>query len=234
MNVIPSILVVDDDANLLDALTIYLGKRAWRVVAASNGQEAQEAFGQQPADLVVLDIMLPDMDGWELCQWLRQITDVPIIMLTARGQDYDRIKGLRLGADDYLVKPFSLRELETRIAALLQRGEQFAAEEIETYYDDGTLLIDGRQRQVSRQGIPVRLTSTERRLLFLLAEQPNQTLPAEHILHAIWGPQYPEQRDYVEICIWRLRQKIEPYPEEPRYLVSEPGNCYRFTWQVDG
>ena len=227
------VLVVDDDVRLLDVLTIYLGKREWRVVAASNGQEALEAFVQQPADLVTLDIMLPDMDGWDLCQRLRQITDVPIIMLTARGQEYDRMKGLKLGADDYLVKPFSLHQFEARVAALLEYSQQSSPEAAGIYYDDGWLLIDGQQQQVMRQGTPARLTNTERRLLFLLAGRPDQTLPAEHILHAVWGPEYLEQRDYVDVCIWRLRQKIEPNPEQPRYLVSEAGNGYRFAGQME-
>lgn len=233
MKDMPSVLVVDDDAHLLDALMIYLGKHAGRVVAASNGQEALEAFAQQPADLVVLDIMLPDIDGWDLCQRLRQITDVPIIMLTARGQEYDRIKGLKLGADDYLVKPISLRGLAARVAALLKSSQQSAPEDAGLYYDDGWLLIDGQQQQVMRQGTPVRLTSIERRLFFLLAGQPGQALPADRILHAVWGPEYLQQRDCVEVCIWRLRQKIEPNPEQPRYLVSEAGNGYRLAGPPD-
>ena len=227
------ILVVDDDVRLLEALAIYLGKRPWRVVTASNGQGALEAFVQQPADLVVLDIMLPGIDGWDLCQRLRQITDVPIIMLTARGQEYDRMKGLKLGADDYLVKPFSLHQFEARVATLLEYSQQSSPEAAGIYYDDGWLLIDGQQQQVMRQGIPARLTNTERRLLLLLAGRPDQTLPAEGILHAVWGPEYLEQRDYVDVCIWRLRQKIEPNPDQPRYLVSEPVNGYRFAGRVD-
>lgn len=113
------ILVVDDDLQMLEALTIYLGHRGWSVVTAINGQDALDRFVEHPADLVLMDIMMPVMDGWELCQRLRQITDVPIIMLTARGQDYDKVKGFKLGADDYLVKPFSLRDLAERIGALL-------------------------------------------------------------------------------------------------------------------
>lgn len=116
------ILVVDDDVQMLEALTIYLGSRGWRIVPAANGQDALDKFVAHPADLVIMDIMMPVMDGWELCQRLRQITDAPIIMLTARGQDYDRARGFALGANDYLVKPFSLRELAQRVAALLPPG----------------------------------------------------------------------------------------------------------------
>ena len=227
------VLVVDDDTHLLDALTIYLSRRGWRVVAADNGQDALQTFLQDPADLVILDIMMHGMDGWELCERLRQITGVPIIMLTARGQEHDRMKGLKLGADDYLIKPFSLRELEAHIVALLEGSQQSSPEAAGLYVDDGWLLIDGQQQQVLRQGTPIRLTSTERRLFFFLAGHADQTLPADRILHAVWGPEYLQQRDYVEVCIWRLRQKIEPNPEQPRYLVSEPGNGYRFARQAD-
>lgn len=225
------VLVVDDDAHLLDALTIYLSKREWRVVAASNGEDALQVFVQNPADLVVLDIMMPGMDGWELCSRLRQITDVPIIMLTARGQDYDRKKGLRLGADDYVVKPFSLRELATRVATLLQRCQQFHVEQIDTYYEDGVLKIDGPQRRVLLHGQSVQLTNTERRLFFLLAANPDRALSAAHILQAVWGPEYLQQDDYVEMYVWRLRQKIEPDPEQPIYILTEPGAGYRLARQ---
>jgi DNA-binding response OmpR family regulator len=113
------IMVVDDDVQMLEALTLYLGSRGWSIVPAANGQDALEKFVEHPTHLVIMDIMMPVMDGWELCRRLRQITDAPIIMLTARGQDYDKVKGFKLGADDYLVKPFSLRELAERVAALL-------------------------------------------------------------------------------------------------------------------
>jgi two-component system KDP operon response regulator KdpE len=227
----PQILVVDDDLHLRDALTIYLSKRDWRVVAVSNGQDALQEFLQRPADLVALDVMMPGMDGWELCQRLRQISDVPIIMLSARGQDYDRIKGLSVGADDYLVKPFGLRELETRIQALLQRSQQIAAEAAEIYYDDGTLRIDGRQQQVVRNGQPVNLSNTERRLLFLLAENLDHTLPASRILQVVWGPEYLQRGEYIDTYVWRLRQKIEPDPDHPVYLITEVGGGYRLARQ---
>jgi two-component system OmpR family response regulator len=122
MNEGAQILVVDDDIQMLEALTLYLGSRGWSVVPAANGQDALDKFVERPADLVIMDIMMPVMDGWELCQRLRQITEAPIIMVTARGQDYDKVKGFKLGADDYLVKPFSLRELAERVAALLPAG----------------------------------------------------------------------------------------------------------------
>jgi len=124
MNEAAQILVVDDDVQMIEALTIYLGSRGWSVVTASNGQDALDKFVEHPADLVIMDIMMPVMDGWELCQRLRQLTDAPINMLTARGQDYDKVKGFKLGADDYLVKPFSLRELAGRVAALLPASRQ--------------------------------------------------------------------------------------------------------------
>lgn len=220
------ILVVDDDPRLLDAVTLYLSKRQWDVVAASNGHEALEKFLQNPIDLVVLDIMMPGMDGWELCTRLRAITDVPMIMLTARGQEYDRTKGLQIGADDYLVKPFSLRELETRVAAMMRLSQHMPAEDVQIYYDDGMLLIDGRQRQVLKRGTRVELTATERRLFFLLAANSDHVLPSPRILETVWGSAYLEQGDLVEILIRRLRQKIEPNPSEPIYLIEEQGVGY--------
>lgn len=227
----PRILIVEDDAHLLEATALFLSKQAWSVATASNGQEALHKFLQHPVELVVLDVMMPVMDGWELCMRLRQITDVPIIMLTARGQEYDRIKGIEMGADDYLVKPFSLRELTARVAALLRLSQHAPPEESAIFYDDGDLLIDGRQRQVLRQGTPVALTSTERRLLFRLASNFDHTLSGASIVQAVWGPDYPIQDDLISLLIWRLRQKIEPDPAQPVYLIGDQNVGYRLARQ---
>lgn len=221
------ILLIDDDVRLLDAVQIYLSRQQWRVSTASNGPDALDRYRDEPADLIVLDIMMPGMDGWELCEHLRLITDVPIMILTARGQEYDRVKGLELGADDYLVKPFSLRVLEARIAGFLRRSQEFATAWQDIHYDDGTLLIDGPRRYVASQGKSVNLTNTEQRLLFLLAEHFDQTLPVAAILSRIWGLEDTSQTDYVGIYINRLRQKIEPHPEQPTYLVNAGGDSYR-------
>jgi DNA-binding response OmpR family regulator len=225
----PKLLLVDDDARLLEALAIFLRTNGYSVCAASDGREGLRCFFQDPPDLVVLDIMMPVMDGWELCSRIREVSDVPVIMLTARGQEYDRIKGLKMGADDYLVKPFSLRELEARIATVLRRTTSaLAPAEKGVAYHDDTLTVDIGRWQVLRNGTPVMLTATERRLLFLLVENAGRILPTVNILEAIWGAEFRDEQDYVKLYIWRLRRKIEVDPERPEYLITERGLGYRF------
>ena len=225
------ILVVDDDVKFLDVLTIYLTQCGYEVSAAVDGRAAWQMFFRKAPALIVLDIMMPGMDGWELCSRVREVSDVPVIILTARGQEYDKIKGLKMGADDYLVKPFSLRELEARIEAVLRRAHRSPDEGKDIFYSDGTLTVDARRWEVLRGETPVDLTSTERRLLFFLVEHAGRILPTERILEAVWGPEYTDQTDYVKLYIWRLRQKIEPVPEQPTYLLTERGIGYRFAGQ---
>jgi DNA-binding response OmpR family regulator len=222
------ILVVDDDARLLEALTIFLEQHGYQVSAAADGREGLRCFYRLRPDLVVLDIMMPGMDGWELCNRIRELTDAPVIMLTARGQEYDRVKGLKMGADDYLVKPFSLHELEARIEAVLRRTRPAEATENGIVYRDGTLTVDTGRWIVLRHETPVALTATERRLLFFLVENAGCIVPSAHILEAVWGPEYRDDSDYVKLYIWRLRQKIESDPQRPEYLLTERGVGYRF------
>jgi two-component system KDP operon response regulator KdpE len=157
---------------------------------------------------------------------------VPIIMLTARGDETDRVHGLRLGADDYITKPFSLKELEARIEAVLRRARPAAGNQDEVLYDDGSLRLESRSMQVLRDGEPLNLTATERRLLFLLAEQPGKVFSPEQILRQVWGPQYEGQTEYVKLYVWRVRQKVEPNAEQPVYLRTERGLGYRFVPQA--
>jgi len=223
----PSILIVDDDVRLLAALTIFLRERGYKVASAGDGHEGWQCFSRMRPDLVVLDVMMPDMDGWELCTRIREAADTPVIMLTARGQEVDRVKGLKMGADDYLVKPFSLNELEARIEAVLRRtrrpddGKRFV-------YRDATLTVDPGLLLVERQAMPVALSPTERRLLFFLVENIGRAIPIARILEAVWGPEYVGETAYVKLYIRRLRQKIEPDPAHPRYLITERGVGYRF------
>ena len=225
------ILVVDDDVKFLDALVLYLTRCGYEVSAAVDGRAALQKFFRKAPALIVLDIMMPGMDGWELCSRVREVSDVPVIILTARGQEYDKIKGLKMGADDYLVKPFSLRELEARIEAVLRRARRSPDEGQDIFYSDGTLTVDAGRWQVLRGETPVALTSTERRLLFFLVEHAGRILPTERILEAVWGPEYTDQTEYVKLYVWRLRQKIEPVPEQPIYLFTERGIGYRFVGQ---
>jgi DNA-binding response OmpR family regulator len=172
--------------------------------------------------------MMPKLDGWEVCSRIREVSDVPIIMLTARGQESEKVRGLQMGADDYVAKPFSLRELEARIESVLRRSRAAPAVQGRILYADDELVIDSDRWEVSRQGEPVDLTATERRLLFLLAENSGRVIPTARILERIWGHEYANEVDYVKLYVWRLRQKVEPDPRRPTYIHTERGVGYRF------
>jgi two-component system KDP operon response regulator KdpE len=206
----------------------FLTSEGYTVHTADRGEKALKAFYQNRPDLVILDIMMPGMDGWELCMRIREVADVPVIMLTARGQEYDKVKGLKMGADDYLVKPFSLHELEARIEAVLRRARSPETPASGIVYNDGVLTVDTGRWQVLLNETPVALTATERRLLFFLVENANRIMSSQRILEVVWGPEYRDDLDYVKLYIWRLRHKIEPDPERPEYLLTERGVGYRF------
>ena len=225
------VLLVDDDARLVEAVQLYLTKAGYEVFVAANGREALQRVYQLRPSLVILDIMMPDMDGWEVCTRIRELSEVPIIMLTARGQESDRVRGLKIGADDYLIKPFSLRELEARIGAILRRARMPAPPTGRVLYADTDLVIDSEKMEVTCRDKPVSLTATERRLLFLLAENAGRILPTSRILEVVWGTEFSGQSDYVKLYIWRLRQKIERQPDQPTYILTERGLGYRFAKQ---
>jgi len=225
------VLVVDDDATLLDALSLYLGKRDYEVYKAPDGLVALQQTYQHKPDIIILDVMMPKLDGWETCRRIREMSDVPIIMLTARGQEVDKVTGLKLGADDYVTKPFSLKELEARIEAVLRRRHPTPKTEARPTYADERLVVDRGTMMVTLNGEPVNLTATERKLLLFMAENADRVVSTDQILENVWGPEYVGQRDYVKLYIWRLRQKIEEDPANPRYLVTERGIGYRFVRQ---
>ena len=223
------LLIIDDDTRLREAVVRYLRKAGYEVYSAEDGLSGLQQLYQPQPDLVLLDVMMPNMDGWETCRRIREVSQVPVIMLTARGQESDTVMGLRLGADDYVTKPFSLRELEARVEAVLRRSRQTierADEEI--LYADDRLVIDRARWVVTIHGKPVDLTVTERKLLFLLAEHAGRVLTPAQILENVWGPEYVDEIDYVKLYIWRLRQKIEEDPSNPQYLLTERGLGYRF------
>jgi len=220
------LLVVDDDPRLLEGLELYLVEVGFEVITAGNGQEALGKMYHHRPDLVLLDVMMPQMDGWETCRRMRALTDVPIIMLTALGQEGDKVRGLNIGADDYVVKPFSLSELEARVRAVLRRARSEQPAETRAVYGDGELVVDYASLEVIREGKPVQLTARERQLLFLLAENAGRILPYSRILEAVWGPEYIGDVDYVKQYIWRLRQKVEPDPDQPRYILTKRGVGY--------
>lgn len=223
------LLIIDDDRALLRALELYLDKHGYDVTTAEKGALGMRRLYEFHPDLVVLDVMMPDLDGWKVLERIRELTALPIIMLTARDAEHERIKGLKMGADDYVAKPFSMRELEARIQAVLRRSRtprQDAAGS--RFFSDDHLVIDVDRAQVRCSGTLVDLTPTEQKLLFLLAQNPGRLLTFDHILSHVWGFEYTEEKGYVRLYIWRLRQKIEPDPECPTYIQTEHGLGYRF------
>jgi len=222
------LLIIDDDAKLVQALELYLSKAGYEVITAADGLEGlQEVYAHRP-DLIILDIMMPKMDGWKACRRIREVSDVPIIMLTARGQEYDKVKGLKQGADDYVAKPFGLKELAARVEAVLRRTRLPPPAEGAVLYADEELVIDSERWEVSRGGEPLELTATERRLLFYLVHNAGRVLTHRQLLERVWGPEYIDEVDYVKLYIWRLRQKIEEDPSQPRYILTERGIGYKF------
>lgn len=200
------ILVADDDENIVELISLYLRKEGFAVIAARDGGEALQKIAQQEPDLVLLDIMMPVKDGWEVCREVRQRYRVPVIMLTARGEAYDRILGLELGADDYITKPFNPRELVARVKAVLRRSRRAGEGGRRLRYRD--LVIDLDEFAVFREGRPLSLTRKELELLWLLASEPNRVFSREQLLSQIWGYDYTGDTRTVDTHIKRLRRKL--------------------------
>ena len=224
----PCVLAVDDEPRMLDFLRVSLQQRGLQVQEAQTGEEALERVRTDQPDLVLLDVGLPDMDGFEALQQLRAASSVPVIMVTVRADEADRIRGLTLGADDYVTKPFSPGELAARIKAVLRRTAAPEAPPSGAVVVDGRLQIDFEEREVVVEGQRVRLRPTEYRLLYHLVQNAGRTLPFEAILARVWGPEYREETHYVHLYVTYLRQKIEPDPSHPRYLLSRRGVGYSF------
>jgi DNA-binding response OmpR family regulator len=222
------VLVVDDEPHLVRAVRMYLELQGYTVFGAYSGKEALEAVREKLPDLVVLDVMMPELDGFEILGELRRFCQVPVIMLTARGDEDQKVQGLALGADDYVTKPFSQRELLARIQAALRRAEQPAIQPKTRIQVDEDLSIDFDRGEVSIHGNAVRLTATEYRLLYHLASNPGRLMPSETLLAKIWGYEYREEDHYVRLYVSYLRQKIEPDPSHPKYIRTVPGLGYKF------
>jgi DNA-binding response OmpR family regulator len=223
-----TILLVDDDPALLRLVTMSLRGEGYRVITAYRGADALRlAYREQP-DLIILDIMMPHMDGWEVCQRLREMTDTPIIFLTARDGLQDRLRGFAAGADDYIAKPFNIDELLLRIAAVLRRAEQKRRPPSVLSFDDGNLEIDLDGHRVTLQGEEVSLTLKELKVLACLVKQAGKVVSGEQILLEAWGESYSGTADYVRAYISRLRRKLEEEPENPRYILTQHGAGYRF------
>jgi two-component system KDP operon response regulator KdpE len=222
------ILIVDDEPHLVRAVRMYLELQGYAVFGAQSGEEALEAIRDRLPDLVILDVMLPGLDGFETLHELRRVSNVPVIMLTSLAEEDHSVKGLTLGADDYLTKPFSQKELVARVQAVLRRAEQPAHLPKTRIEPDEELAIDFDRGEVWLRGDPVHLTATEYRLLYHLASNPGRLMPAEILLAKVWGYDYRDEGHYVRLYISYLRQKLEPDPTHPRYILTMPGLGYKF------
>jgi two-component system KDP operon response regulator KdpE len=222
----PHILVIDDDMSIRRLLRSSLRERGYRVSVAASGEEGLDLAAGDPAAVVILDLGLPDTDGVEVCRQLRSWSDVPIVVLSARDQEMEKVGALDLGADDYLTKPFSTAELLARIRVALRHAER--REETQVQLAIGDLRIDLARRQVTCGEEEVRLTPTEYELLTVLARQAGRVLTHSWLLHHVWGAGYEENVQNLHVFISQLRRKIEPAPARPRYILTEPGIGYRF------
>jgi len=221
------ILVVEDDSAIASLMRMQLENREYQVQVAKNGAEGlRQAYAWQP-DLVVLDIMMPDMDGWTVCERLRELSDVPIVFVTAIGKEADIVRGLEMGADDYLVKPFSPRELLARIEAVLRRGTRGGASIDSRTYENGLLTVNLETREVRLNGQLVDLTPIEFKLLSTLIRNEDKVLTHRFLLSQVWGPAYEEERQYLKLYVWYLRQKVEVDPANPQLILTERGVGYR-------
>lgn len=222
------ILVVDDEPYLVHAIRLYLEMEGYLVFGAYNGHQALELLREKLPDLVVLDVMMPEMDGFETLKEIRKVSNVPVVMLTVKGEEDDKVRGLRLGADDYVTKPFGQRELLSRIQAVLRRAEMPPLVPKTEIVVDENLRIDFSRNEVWSRGQRVQLTPTEYRLLYHLVSNPGRVMTYETLLAKVWGFEYREEQHYVRLYINYLRQKIEPDPSNPRYILTERGLGYRF------
>ena len=220
------ILVVDDDKNICELIRLYLQKEGYTVEIANDGLAALEKFSQNPPAAVILDIMLPKIDGITVCQKVREFSAVPIIMLTAKAEDMDKIMGLEYGADDYITKPFNILELKARVKAILRRTAPVSVDKSKISY--GSITLDYNQRKIIINGSSIDLTSKEFDLMDLFLSNPEKVYSRDNLLDLIWGYDYPGDARTVDVHIRRLREKIEPNSAEPKYIMTKWGAGYYF------
>lgn len=224
------ILIVDDDPDVVEAISLSFGLQ-WpdaRLVDAGNGRTALEMFSRENPDVVLLDIALPDMDGFEVLRRIRDRSDAPVLMISARGEEIDKVRGLELGADDYVTKPFGYLELSARIKAVMRRAQALPPVSGDGQFEAGPIQINYATHQVTANGKPVKLTPIEYKLLYQLTRNAGQVLFHDQLLTKIWGPEYVGELDYLRIYVRRLREKLEPNPQQPVYILTERGLGYRF------
>jgi DNA-binding response OmpR family regulator len=223
------ILVVDDEPRMIGFIRMNLELEGHQVIEAHSGLEALDAIRTKLPDVVLLDVMMPDMDGFETLRLLREFSSIPVIMLTAKGEENDKVYGLELGADDYVTKPFGPRELSSRIKAVLRRAEMPSTSPDQAILNiDDRLQVDFNRREVIVEGEHIKLRPTEYRLLYHLIENAGWTVPHDQLLAKVWGYEYRDEAHYVRLYVNYLREKIEADPSNPKYILTERGVGYRF------
>lgn len=223
------ILIVDDEPDVVKVvrMSFQVQEPAWEALAAYDGEEALTIFETEQPDLVILDIMMPEMSGFDILKEIRRFSDVPVIMLTAKGNEIDKVMGLNLGADDYITKPFGHLELLARVKTVLRRAGGMPLSH-ELPFTVGTIHVDFERRQVAVDGEPVSLTGTEYRLMYHLVRNAGQVMTHESLLAHVWGREYTDEIDYLKVYISRLRNKLEKDPRNPEYIFTEYGVGYWF------
>ncbi len=222
------VLVVDDEPRMINFIRMNLELEGYRVIAATDGLDAVRKAREMLPDGVLLDVMMPEMDGYETLKAIREESSVPVIMLTAKSEEADKVKGLDLGADDYITKPFSPRELVSRVKAVIRRAELPAQVDKAPIVIDDRLSVDFNRREVIVEGRPVKLRPTEWRLLYHLVQNAGWVVPHETLLSKVWGWEYRDETQYLRLYITYLRQKIEKDLAHPKYILTERGVGYRF------
>jgi two-component system KDP operon response regulator KdpE len=222
------ILVVDDEERMVRFIRLNLEHDGFQVSEAFNGKEAIQKIRDVTPDLILLDVMMPDIDGFEVLETVREVSQVPVIMLTAKGEEDDRVRGLELGADDYVTKPFSPRELVSRVKAVLRRTEGVTGSMHGLIEVDDRLKIDFDRREIWLEGKLVKLRPTEYRMLYHLVQNAGWVVTHDQLLTKVWGYEYRDEPHYVRLYINYLRQKLEANPSEPKYILTERGVGYRF------
>jgi two-component system KDP operon response regulator KdpE len=223
-----TILVVDDEERMARFIRLNLEQDGFQVIEAYRGMQAVQALRTEMPDVVILDVMMPDIDGFEVLKLIRETSSVPVIMLTAKGEEEDRVRGLELGADDYVTKPFSPRELVSRVRAVIRRSDSTGFQPREVIQVDDRLKIDFSRREVWVEDKLVKLRPTEYRLLYHLVQNAGWVLTYDQLLAKVWGYEYRDEPHYVRLYINYLRQKLEKDPANPVYILTERGVGYRF------
>jgi DNA-binding response OmpR family regulator len=227
------ILVVEDDGKISRVVKVYLEGEGFKVITAEKGRDAVDLASQEPLSLVILDLMLPDMTGEEVCQELKEIGDFPIIMLTAKSAEEERVAGFALGADDYIVKPFSPRELVARVKAVIKRSQKKDIAAGFMSFNNGVLTVDARSLEVKKKGLPLTLTPTEFKILSVLAGSPGRVYTRSELVESALGYQFEGYERSIDAHIKNIRQKIEDDPRSPLFIHTVYGVGYKFTGMID-